>query len=116
MIVDTTALKVRYLDCTVDEEALGLDREGRHILVPVGYVGLDEANEKVVLDAVSSTDVRNLPAYGGLPLTRAYEDGLRARFTVPGGRDEGRDRAGNGEAGGGARPGDGGETMRKRGD
>lgn len=110
LIVDTTALKVRYLDCGVDEEALGLDREGRHILVPVGYARLDEANENVIVDAISSADVRNLPAYGGLPVTRAYEEGLRTRFTgsIGGLEDE---RCGTAaDERGGSRLSDGGES------
>ena len=81
LIVDTTAMKVRYLDCKVDEETLGLSREDRHILIPAGYARLDEPNQKVIVDAVTSTDVRNLPVYGGLPVSHVYEQDLQTRFT-----------------------------------
>ncbi|HEX7118693.1 MAG TPA: PRC-barrel domain-containing protein [Longimicrobiales bacterium] len=70
LVVDTEAMKVRYLDCAVDEEALGLDRERRHILIPIGFVRLDEADEKVLVDAITSADVKNLATRGGLPPAR----------------------------------------------
>ncbi len=81
LVVDTEAMKVRYLDCDVDEEALGLEKEDRHILVPIGYARLDEPNEKVIVDAITSADVRNLPAFDGLPVTRTYEERLHGRFS-----------------------------------
>lgn len=80
LVVDTVAMKVRYLDCDVDEEALGLDKEDRHILVPIGYARLDEPNEKVVVDAISAADVRDLPVFERLPVTPREEDELRGRF------------------------------------
>lgn len=81
LIVDTTAMKVRYLDCNVDEERLGLDTTNRHVLIPVGFARLDEEDNQVVVDRISSQDVGDLPAFSGLPLARDDENALLNRFT-----------------------------------
>lgn len=81
LVIDTAAMKVRYLDCDLDEKALGLEEENRHILVPIGYARLDEDEERVIVDAISSTEVASLPEYSGLPVTGEYEERLHRTYT-----------------------------------
>ncbi|HEY8470308.1 MAG TPA: PRC-barrel domain-containing protein [Longimicrobiales bacterium] len=82
LVVDTSAMKVRYLDVDVNEEALGAaELRDRHILIPIGYARLDEDSDQVVVDAISSREVASLPPFEGLPLRRETEDRLHAVFT-----------------------------------
>ncbi|HEX7090043.1 MAG TPA: PRC-barrel domain-containing protein [Longimicrobiales bacterium] len=90
LVVDTSAMKVRYLDVDVNEEALGAaELRDRHILIPIGYARLDESADQVMVDAISSRDVPALPPFEGLPLRRETEDRLHAAFTG-GAAEEGR--------------------------
>jgi len=75
LLVDTGALKVRYLDVDVDGDLLTTDRD-RHVLVPIGYARLDRDDNRVIVDKLQSTDVAQLPAYGSEPLTRDYENSV----------------------------------------
>lgn len=76
LLVDRTAMKVRYLDVDLDDDG----GEDRHILVPIGYARLDEEDDRVFVDGLSSTDVAALPAYDHSPVTREYEASVRSRF------------------------------------
>jgi uncharacterized protein (TIGR02271 family) len=78
LLVDTEALKVRYLNVEVDKELRGSDRD-RHVLIPIGHAQLDEKDDRVFVSGVAADDVRSLPAYEGR-LDRQYEDSLRTRF------------------------------------
>src|SRR5690606_16461941 len=90
LVVDTSAMKVRYLDVDVDEEALGAtELRGRHVLIPIGYARLDEDEDQVFVDAISSADVSRLPAFEGLPLRRDTEDRIFGFFS---GRMTGEER------------------------
>ena len=80
LIVDTRAMKVRYLVCRVNEEALGLDRQHRHILIPVGYARLDEDNHNVLLDTIPSSAIAEMPVYSGEQLTRELEAEVLAAY------------------------------------
>lgn len=72
LLADTGAMKVRYLDVDLADELIGTG-EDRHALIPIGYARLDEDHDRVVVDRLDSTRVRNLPAYGHEPVTRDYE-------------------------------------------
>lgn len=61
LIGDTTTRKVRFFDCDLDEDALGL-KEDRHAIIPVGVTRLNEEKEEVFLTSVSSAEVVSLPA------------------------------------------------------
>jgi len=90
LVVDTSAMKVRYLDVDVDEEALGeTELRDRHVLIPIGYAQLNDDEDRVVVDAISSSDVTRLPAFEGLPLRRDTEDRIHGVFT---GRMAGEER------------------------
>jgi photosynthetic reaction center H subunit len=77
LLVDTGAMKVRYLDVDVDDDIVSGDR---HILVPIGYARLDENDDHVFIDRLSSTQLASMPAYTNQPLTRDYEDELRRHY------------------------------------
>lgn len=82
LIVDTSALKVRYLDCDLDESGLNLsgsDRD-RHVLIPVGFASLNRADREVRV-GVNRDDVLNLPEYRGGPLTAALASQVQAGFS-----------------------------------
>jgi uncharacterized protein (TIGR02271 family) len=81
LLVDTNAMKVRYLDVEVEN---GLMAEpDRHVLVPIGYARLDRSADRVMVDNIASTDLRTMPAYDQSPVTRDYETSVRNAF--PGG-------------------------------
>lgn len=79
LLVDTAAMKVRYLEVDVDSDVIDTS-EKRHILVPIGYARLDENDDHVTVDALNSTDVMALPEYRRESLTREYETSVRQRF------------------------------------
>jgi uncharacterized protein (TIGR02271 family) len=80
LLIDTAAMKVRYLDVDIDSGLLEGTNEDRHILIPIGYARLDEADDQIRVDALASTDVVGLPAYTHEPLTRDYEATVRQKF------------------------------------
>lgn len=77
LLVDTAAMKVRYLDVDVADRSAGRDH---HILIPIGYARLHEDREQVLVDRLSSTALTALPPYTHQTLTREYEADLRNRF------------------------------------
>jgi photosynthetic reaction center H subunit len=97
LLVDTAAMRVRYLDVHVDEELRRETAGERHILVPVGYARLNEAGDRVRLDELTSLQLDDLPAYDGAPLTAAYETAVLRAFDADcsrqGVEEEGRGRA-----------------------
>jgi len=82
LLVDTAAMKVRYLDVDLDDDLLeGVeDADDRHILIPIGYARLDRDDDRVHVDAVASTDITGIPAYRSEPITRDYETSLRTHY------------------------------------
>lgn len=79
LLVDTAAMKVRYLDVDLKDDVAGNDGD-RHILVPIGYARLDESDNHVFVDTLASTDLRAMPVYDRGPLTREFETSVRQRF------------------------------------
>jgi photosynthetic reaction center H subunit len=79
LLIDTAAMKVRYLDVDL-EDGLGDAGEDRHILVPIGYARLDESEDHVFVDSLTSTELSSMPVYGHGPLSREYETSLRGYF------------------------------------
>lgn len=67
LIVDTRAMRVRYLDVELDGGALDLE-EDRHLLVPIGRAQLAEDRDDVVVPHLSRAQFADLPAHrGGAP-------------------------------------------------
>jgi uncharacterized protein (TIGR02271 family) len=83
LLVDRSAMKVRYLDVELDKDALGTD-DDRHVLIPIGRARLDTDDDRVLVQQISSEQLRTLPPYEGR-LDRQYEDSLNAHFGVAGG-------------------------------
>lgn len=82
LLVDTAAMKVRYLDVDLDNELVAgaSDTSDRHVLIPIGYARLDEGSDRVMVDNLASSDVAGLPEYTHGPITRDFETSLRSRF------------------------------------
>lgn len=71
LIVDTNQMKVRYLDCDLDESGLNLsgsDRN-RHILVPIEKASFSDADRRVTVQGMNADDVLGMPSYTGGALT-----------------------------------------------
>lgn len=82
LLVDTAAMKVRYLDVDVDNDLVAgaTDASDRHVLIPIGYARLDEGSDRVIVDNLASSDVVGLPEYTHGPITRDFESSVRSRF------------------------------------
>lgn len=86
LIVDTAAMRVRYLDVEVGRSAGQVaggavtpgDQE-RHTLVPIGNVQLDQQSDHVTVEGYTLDQIAELPRYGGQTITRDYEHALRDR-------------------------------------
>ncbi|HVR44794.1 MAG TPA: PRC-barrel domain-containing protein [Thermoanaerobaculia bacterium] len=79
LVIDTIDLKVRYLDVEVDEKIL--DAKGSsHVLVPVAGAKLDDDDNRVYLDRVSSEELKALPAYDHRSITRDFETNIASWF------------------------------------
>ena len=79
LLVDTSAMKVRYLDVDVDGGVMG-DGQDRHVLIPIGYARLELERDCVLVDGLASSDLVGLPAYDQGPLTRDFEASVRDSF------------------------------------
>ncbi|MFC0677798.1 DUF2382 domain-containing protein [Lysobacter korlensis] len=62
LIVDTTAMQVRYLDIDLDRKALDL-KEDRHVLVPIGGARLDDDKDDVLLTGITGAELLAMPPY-----------------------------------------------------
>ncbi|HEV2853543.1 MAG TPA: PRC-barrel domain-containing protein [Thermoanaerobaculia bacterium] len=110
LLVDTGAMRVRYLDVELDHGLLasaptvpgtagvvgayaapgmagagpvvdqGNEGHGHHVLVPIGSARLDEDHDRVYLEGMESHDAALLPAYDHRAFSREYETGVRRRF------------------------------------
>lgn len=81
LIVDTSAMEVRYLDCDLDREKLGFDADReRHVLIPMSRTHLDTDGEQVHVDGLTVDRIRDLPVFGGLPISSDFDDRLRSSF------------------------------------
>lgn len=79
LLVDTAAMKVRYMDVEV-AKALLADDEHRHILIPIGMARLDDDNDEVRLSQLSQAQLLTLPAYRNETLDRERERSLLGLF------------------------------------
>lgn len=81
LLVDTAAMKVRYLEVDLDDGVndAGANEE-RHILIPIGYARLDEADDRIYVDELDSTRLAGIPTYSHGPITRDYEMSVVQRY------------------------------------
>lgn len=84
LIVDTSAMRVRYLDVEIDrsvgqaaKDAVTPGDQHRHTLLPIGNVQLDEKGDHVMVDGYTLEQIGGLPRYNGQAITRDYENTLR---------------------------------------
>jgi len=80
LLVDTGAMKVRYLDVEADSELFSGDG-GHHILIPIGYARLDEVDDRVQVDALDSSRVADLPEYSHGQLTEDFAGEIDVFFS-----------------------------------
>ncbi|HEX6898362.1 MAG TPA: PRC-barrel domain-containing protein [Thermoanaerobaculia bacterium] len=92
LLVDTVAMRVRYLDVEIDRDLLanapavpgmahtGMTGEHRHVLVPIGTARLDEDHDRIYVDSLDSDDVGVLLPYDHTAFSREYESGVRQRW------------------------------------
>lgn len=78
LLVDTEALKVRYLDVELDDGEH--DAGERHVLIPVGFARLHETDDHILVDSLDSATLAGLPPYAQEPLTRDFEAALLRQF------------------------------------
>lgn len=86
LLVAPAEMKARFLDVSVDEDALKLEPVDRHVLLPSERVRLDHSSKKVVVAGLLAPDLADYPQYGGLPLTRGHArdiDGFLDRAGTP---------------------------------
>jgi len=75
LIVDTGAMRTRYLDISLDKHAIGA-RHDRDVLVPVGVARLDDVHDHVTLNTLSNAQVASLPPFEHGQITRAFESSV----------------------------------------
>jgi photosynthetic reaction center H subunit len=83
LLVDTSAMKVRYLDVEV-EKGMVAAGDDRHVLIPIGYARLERERDCVIVDNLSASELGGLPAYDHRPLTRDFETSVRDSFSSRG--------------------------------
>lgn len=59
LIVDTRAMKVRYMDVVLDRKSLGL-KEERHVIVPLSNARLDDDRDDVLLGSTTATQLMSM--------------------------------------------------------
>jgi sporulation protein YlmC with PRC-barrel domain len=99
LLVDTGAMKVRYLDVDLDRdirgamsgESLAPEMKDDHVLIPIGSAQIHERDDRVVVDLLH-TLVGSLPTYNHGPVSREYETDLRSRLDRDYRPDPARDR------------------------
>ncbi len=85
LLVDTGAMKVRYLDVDLDTDDVVLSGgPDRHVLIPIGYARLERDRDCVMVEGLALSEVADLPSYGQGPLTRDFETSVRESFATRG--------------------------------
>ena len=79
LIVDTRAMKVRYMDVELDRKELSLDSD-KHVLIPIGGARLDDEHDDVRLGTIGRTELMSAPSYDHGALTNDVEDRTRSAF------------------------------------
>ncbi|RYU83761.1 PRC-barrel domain-containing protein [Hymenobacter persicinus] len=82
LIVDTQALKVRYLDVELDA-GLQVNEHERHILLPIGVAALDEDGDNVFVTSLTLESVLEYPPYVEIQITREYEEAMLRSLRLP---------------------------------
>jgi photosynthetic reaction center H subunit len=64
LIVDMSAMKVRYLSVLGDHRFFDRDRD-TYILIPIGVAALDRKGKNIFMSSVDSSSISRYPAYPG---------------------------------------------------
>jgi hypothetical protein len=80
LIVDTAAMKVRYLEVDVDNDLFDVD-DDHHILIPIGSATLEHSSKNVMVPTLDKNAIASYPAYRGETISRDYENELLAAFS-----------------------------------
>jgi len=73
LIVDTQAMRTRYLDVSLDRKAVGL-ADDHDVLVPIGTARVDDDNDHIILDSATVSRLGTLPVYDHKEFSREYEN------------------------------------------
>lgn len=87
LIVDTSALRTRYLDVQLEEDA-ALNVGPRDVLVPIGAARLDDNHDRVLLESMDRSAIAALPVYDHSEITRDYESSVVTPFSHGAGATE----------------------------
>jgi photosynthetic reaction center H subunit len=79
LIVDMSAMKVRYLSVLGDHRFFDRDRD-TFMLVPIGAAALDRKGKNIFLASVDSGTISRYPVYPGGPISPDYEYAVRDNF------------------------------------
>lgn len=79
LIVDTSALKARYIEVKMRKEFAGTD-DDRWALIPIGTAQLDEKEDEVIIDQVPTAGFLTREQRDREPLSRATELSLRELY------------------------------------
>lgn len=82
LIVDPTAMKVRYMEVEVDSKFEGRRGDG-HILVPIGTARLDDDNDNVLINVLPTGGFAAVPVYDRAKLDDTYERKLIKAYGSP---------------------------------
>jgi len=89
LLVDTGAMKVRYIAVDLDDDVAGSDRK---VLVPIGAAQLDDDQDRVLVIGISAEQFATLPEYRREAFDREYESSLLSSY------DRDRDTTGDASA------------------
>jgi len=79
LIVDTGAMRTRYLDVRLAGDVAGASGD-RDVLVPIGTARLDARGDNVLVDNITADQLSTMPAYEHGSLTRDHELAVRRHF------------------------------------
>lgn len=101
LIVDTGAMRTRYLDVRLSDLPAfdRIETEERDVLVPVGAAQLAEDDDEVMLASMTAEQAAALPAYTHGEITREYENSVRGAVPAVGATTTGATSAGAGAVG-----------------
>lgn len=93
LILDTSTMKVRYLDIDVDRDERHPQGEStdRHILLPVSLASIGDGGKQVTVRVLNADDLARVPAYRSLPVAPDYEEQFVGQVRDHGARERAKD-------------------------
>ena len=80
LLVDLSAMKVRYLEVELDKDEFDLD-DDRRVLIPVGVARLNEDDDVVVVSRESAV-IAGVPAYQRGKMSKDHENTIYERYSM----------------------------------